>query len=89
MLVPAIFAAAYVAPAPTVAQAPSSPQSGLVAPNAEHRPVLELGIGDSIAIAVYGQSDMSAQVYVGDDGTVPVALAGPVHVAGLSPAAAA
>ncbi|HEY0800180.1 MAG TPA: SLBB domain-containing protein, partial [Steroidobacteraceae bacterium] len=33
--------------------------------------------------------DMTATVYVSDDGTVPVALAGAVQVAGLSPAAAA
>jgi polysaccharide export outer membrane protein len=45
-------------------------------------------VGDTITIVVYDQPDMTATVYVSDDGTVPVALAGPVHVAGLSPAGA-
>jgi polysaccharide biosynthesis/export protein len=53
------------------------------------RPLMEIGVGDSIMILVYDQPDMAATVYVADDGTVPVALAGPVHVAGLSPAGAA
>lgn len=53
------------------------------------RPLMQIGPGDSITISVYDQPDMTATVYVSDDGTVPVALAGPVHVAGLSPAGAA
>jgi len=52
-------------------------------------PLMQIGPGDSLTISVYDQPDMTATVYVSDDGTVPVALAGPVHVAGLSPAAAA
>ncbi|MDE2347623.1 MAG: SLBB domain-containing protein [Gammaproteobacteria bacterium] len=52
-------------------------------------PLLQLGPGDSVTIDVYGQRDMSGTVYVSDDGTIPVALAGPVQVAGLSPAQAA
>jgi polysaccharide export outer membrane protein len=53
------------------------------------QPLMQIGPGDSITISVYDQPDMTATVYVSDDGTVPVALAGPVHVAGLSPAGAA
>jgi polysaccharide biosynthesis/export protein len=52
-------------------------------------PLLQLGVGDSITISVYDQPDMTATVYVSDDGTVPVALAGPVRVLGLSPSSAA
>lgn len=52
-------------------------------------PLLQLGAGDSVAILVYGQPDMSATVYVSDDGSIPVPLAGPVQIAGLSPASAA
>jgi polysaccharide export outer membrane protein len=51
-------------------------------------PLLQLGPGDSVAIEVYGQTDMGGTVYVSDDGTIPVALAGPVQVAGLSPSQA-
>jgi len=51
-------------------------------------PLLQLGPGDSVSIAVYGQPDMNGTVYVSDDGTIPVALAGPVLVAGQSPAQA-
>ncbi len=52
-------------------------------------PLLQLGPGDSVAIQVYGQPDMSGTVYISDDGTIPVALAGPVQIDGLSPAQAA
>jgi polysaccharide biosynthesis/export protein len=52
------------------------------------QPLMPIGVGDTITIAVYDQPDMTATVYVSDDGTVPVALAGAVHVAGLSPAGA-
>lgn len=52
-------------------------------------PLLQLGPGDSVSIQVYGQPDMNATVYVSDNGTIPVALAGAVKVAGLSPAEAA
>src|ERR1700722_5128238 len=51
-------------------------------------PLLQLGPGDSVAIEVYGQSDMGGTVYVSDDGTIPIALAGPVQVTGLSPSQA-
>jgi polysaccharide biosynthesis/export protein len=49
-------------------------------------PLVQLGPGDSVIIQVYGQPDLNATVYVSDDGTIPVALTGPVKVAGLSPA---
>ncbi len=52
-------------------------------------PLVQLGPGDVVAIQVYGQPDMSGTLYVSDDGTVPVALVGPVAVGGLSPADAA
>ena len=51
-------------------------------------PLVQLGPGDSVTISVYGQSDLNGTVYVSDDGTIPVALTGPVKVSGLSPAEA-
>lgn len=50
--------------------------------------LIQLGPGDSVNIQVYGQADMTTTVYVSDDGTLPVPLAGPVQVAGLSPSEA-
>jgi len=52
-------------------------------------PLIRFGPGDSVAIFVYGQPDLTANAYVGDDGTVPVGLVGKVQVAGLSPSQAA
>jgi polysaccharide biosynthesis/export protein len=57
-------------------------------PAALRAPLLQLGPGDSVAIQVYGQPDMSSTVYVGDDGSIEVPLAGPVQVTGLSPSQA-
>lgn len=56
---------------------------------AAHEPLLPLGKGDEVAVHVFGQPNMDGTMYVADDGTVQVPLAGPVHVAGLSPAEAA
>jgi polysaccharide export outer membrane protein len=50
--------------------------------------LIQLGPGDSVNIQVYGQPDMTTTVYISDDGTIPVPLAGPVQVAGLSPSEA-
>lgn len=52
------------------------------------QPLIRLSPGDTVAITVFEQPDLNATLYVGDDGAVPVALAGPVHVGGLTPAAA-
>jgi polysaccharide export outer membrane protein len=51
-------------------------------------PLVQLGAGDSVTISVYGQPDLNGTVYVSDDGTIPMALTGPVKVSGLSPAEA-
>jgi polysaccharide export outer membrane protein len=50
--------------------------------------IIQIGPGDSVNIQVYGQPDMTTVVYVSDDGTIPVPLAGPVQIAGLSPSEA-
>lgn len=63
--------------------AASSPENGTT------RRLVQLGAGDSVTIHVYGQPDMTTTAYVADNGTLPVPLAGPVQVAGLSPAEAA
>lgn len=47
-----------------------------------------LSAGDSVSVQVFGQPD-APNVYVGDDGTISVPLAGNVQVAGLSPSEAA
>jgi polysaccharide biosynthesis/export protein len=67
----------------------TAPAHAQAIPDAGQQPLMPIGVGDTITIAVYDQPDMTATVYVSDDGTVPVALAGAVHVAGLSPAGAA
>lgn len=50
--------------------------------------IIQLGPGDSVKIEVYGQPDMTTTVYVSDDGTIPVPLAGAVQISGLSPSEA-
>jgi polysaccharide export outer membrane protein len=69
---------------PPAAKPPAAADAAAGAP----APLLQLGAGDSVTIQVYGQPDMGATVYVSDDGSIPVALAGAVQVAGLSPAQA-
>lgn len=54
-----------------------------------HQPLLPLGPGDEVSVHVFEQPNMDGTMYVADDGTVQVPLAGPVHVAGLSPSEAA
>jgi polysaccharide export outer membrane protein len=82
-----LLQSAIAAPPPAAAV----PSPGAAAPGAQDPgpgPLLQLGPGDTIAIQVYGQPDMSSTVYVADDGTVSVPLAGNVPVTGLSPAEA-
>jgi polysaccharide export outer membrane protein len=55
---------------------------------AEDRHMSELGPGDSVSIQIFGQPDIT-NIYVGDDGTINVPLAGPVQVGGSSPVEAA
>lgn len=62
-------------------------ESGPVSPDESRLSVL--GAGDQISIQFFGQPDMDGTIYVGDDGTVRVPLAGAVQVAGLSPPEAA
>jgi polysaccharide export outer membrane protein len=54
-----------------------------------HLPLLPLGPGDEVTVHVFGQPNMDGTMYIADDGTVQLPLAGPVHVAGLSPSEAA
>ena len=82
----AISATSYAQNDPSPAAIDNQPTQD--APDAKPSQV-QLGPGDSVSISVYGQPDMNATVAVNDDGTIPVALAGPVMVKGLSPSAAA
>ena len=87
MLVLLLGAGVAVASPPT--KTPPDPKRqdtpAIAAPKA---PLLQLGPGDSVAVQVYGQPDLNSTVYVSDDGSIPIALAGAVKVAGLSPAEA-
>jgi polysaccharide biosynthesis/export protein len=72
-----------------VCAAQSSSSNNPATPPADSPPrIIQIGPGDSVGIQVYGQADMSTVVYVSDDGTIPVPLAGPVQIAGLSPSEA-
>jgi polysaccharide export outer membrane protein len=68
-----------------IGQAQPAGESGTPA----RQPLLPLGPGDEVTVHVFGQPNMDGTMYIADDGTVQVPLAGPVHVAGLSPAEAA
>ncbi len=83
------WAAAVLAVFACQCAAAAAVQPPLPDPGAAKAPLLQLGPGDSVSILVYGQPDMSTTVYVGDDGTVSVPLAGNIPVAGSSPAQAA
>jgi len=76
------------APANTAA-VPAGPATSADEPDDNTQRLVELGVGDSVAIQVYGQPDLAATVYVSDDGTIPVGLVGAVKVIGLSPSEAA
>ncbi len=64
---------------------PTAPAEALPA---NIRPLLQLGPGDQVKMDVFGRPEMDGTMYVGDDGTIRVPLAGPVSVNGLSPAQA-
>lgn len=71
--------------APIIGHSQPAPPSASLS----HQPILILGPGDEVAMHVFGQPAMDTTMYVADDGTVQVPLAGAVHVAGLSPSEAA
>jgi polysaccharide export outer membrane protein len=62
---------------------PAAVSAHEMTPSVQHR-LQELGEGDSVALQVYGQPDMTETVYVDDDGAISVPLVGPVKVAGSS-----
>jgi polysaccharide biosynthesis/export protein len=64
--------------------APPTSASGV-----EARRLVVLGPGDQINLEVYGQPDMTSTLYVGDDGSISVPLAGAVPVSGVTPVVAA
>jgi polysaccharide biosynthesis/export protein len=67
----------------------AGPSSAPTAAVSDDRRLVQLGPGDQITLEVYGQPDMNSTLYVGDDGTISVPLAGPVKVSGLTPVIAA
>lgn len=81
-----LLIAVAICSAGAIAGAP--PESADAAPSAQSQPLIQLSPGDTVSITVFEQPDLNSTSYVGDDGTLPVALTGPVHVAGLTPAAA-
>ena len=64
------------------------PAAPAEAVEANSRPLLQLGPGDQVKMDVFGRPEMDGTMYVGDDGTIRVPLAGSVSVSGLSPAQA-
>lgn len=82
---PAVYAQAGAA----VASPATAPPATAAAQVPDTRPLLILGPGDEVSMRVYGSPGMDGTMYVSDDGTIQVNLAGPVHVAGLSPSQAA
>jgi polysaccharide export outer membrane protein len=72
--------------APNAAVHPAPP--GAPPPQEATRLAL-LGPGDAVTVQVYGQPDMTSTVYVANDGTIHVPLAGAVQVAGATPIEAA
>jgi polysaccharide export outer membrane protein len=87
--------AASACPLTASAAASSAPSSAPPPPSAataavpENRRLVELGPGDQVSLEVYGQPDMNSTLYVGNDGTISVPLAGPVQVSGMTPVIAA
>jgi polysaccharide export outer membrane protein len=75
-------------PAQTQASGADSPGVAEALAAVQH-PLMEIGAGDTVTVEVFGQKDLDATVYVGDDGTVPLALVGSVPISGVSPAEAA
>jgi polysaccharide export outer membrane protein len=71
LLALAAFAAAAAEPPPAAAPA---------------APLIMLGPGDAVTVQLYGRPEFNTTAYVGDDGTIPIPLAGRVPVLGLSPA---
>ena len=84
----AAAAAAGVPPESASANAAGPSDAARDAPSDTER-LVPLGPGDSVTIQVYGQPDMTSTVYVANDGTVRVPLAGSVPVAGATPVIAA
>lgn len=84
---PAPVAVAPLVPVPTRSPAavPAPPSSSPAAEDADPG-TLMLGPGDVVTMNVIGRPELSSTVYVADDGTVDVPLAGKVQVAGLAPA---
>jgi polysaccharide export outer membrane protein len=62
-----------------------APAAVPAAPPAETYQLAQLGAGDSVNVQVYGQPDLSGTIYVDEDGSINVPLAGRVHVAGMTP----
>jgi polysaccharide export outer membrane protein len=85
---PLCVAAVKPSPAPAPARAPtpaaSAPATTNIAKATDTPRLTLLGPGDSVTIQVYGQPDMTTTVYVGNDGTVRVPLAGSVQVGGIT-----
>jgi polysaccharide export outer membrane protein len=72
---------------PSAAVSPGQVPAPVMAFPADN-PLLKMGPGDTLSLVVHGQPDLSATLYVADDGTITAPMVGAVPVAGLSPAGA-
>jgi polysaccharide export outer membrane protein len=52
-------------------------------------PLLTLGPGDQVKMDVFGRPEMDSTLYISEDGTIRIPLAGAVNIGGLSPVQAA
>lgn len=50
---------------------------------------LVIGVGDVVTVTVYGRPELETTVYVANDGSIDMPLAGRIPIAGLEPSAAA
>jgi polysaccharide export outer membrane protein len=77
-------AATQSAPTPVRPSPAVEAATNAAMPKQDARRLAVLGAGDSVTIGVYGEPEMSSTELVAEDGTLNVALAGHVQVAGLS-----
>lgn len=86
LLLRAVLAFAQVPPPAQVPGTPlDSPADAGLPPGLVGHALVEVGIGDTVKVDVFGRPEMDTTTYVADDGTVRLPLAGTVAVSGLSP----
>jgi len=70
--------------AAVAAQSPTERQSAAVAGNTASGPAIRISSGDLVEVKVFGVPEMTSESRISSDGSVSVALIGPVRVGGLT-----